>query len=61
MDTNSFEKVLKSWSKEILDELESYQINIDGKVLKATGQRGKKTAAICIVSAWASEHCLSLG
>lgn len=61
MDTNSFEKVLKNWSKEILDELESYQINIDGKVLKATGQRGKKTAAICIVSAWASEHCLSLG
>lgn len=61
MDTKSFEKILKNWSKEILDELESYQINIDGKVLRATGQRGKKTAAICVVSAWASEHCLSLG
>jgi len=61
LDTKSFEAVLKKWSKEILDELESYQINIDGKVLRGTGKRGKKTAAICIVSAWASEECLSLG
>ena len=61
MDTKHFEKVLKEWSKEILKDLSSYQINIDGKVLRATGERGKKTAAICIVSAWASEHCLSLG
>lgn len=61
MDTKSFEKCLIKWSKEILSELEDYQINLDGKVLRATGKRGKKTAAICIVSAWASEHCLSLG
>lgn len=61
MDTKSFENVLKNWSKEILEQLDSYQINIDGKVLRATGQRGKKTAATCIVSAWVSEHCLSLG
>jgi len=61
IDTKSFEAVLKGWSKEILDEIESYQINIDGKVLRGTGKRGKKTAAICIVSAWASENCLSLG
>lgn len=61
METFTFENCLKNWSKEILAELESYQINIDGKLLRATGKRGKKTAAICIVSAWASEHCLSLG
>ncbi|MEZ4956547.1 MAG: ISAs1 family transposase [Saprospiraceae bacterium] len=47
--------------QEVLKALEEYQVNIDGKVLRATGKRGKKTAAICIVSAWASEHCVSLG
>lgn len=61
IDTKAFEKCLRDHSKEILSQLENYQINIDGKVMKATGERGKKTAAICIVSAWASEHCLSLG
>lgn len=61
IDVNSFEKCLVDQSKEILSDIEEYQINIDGKVLRATGERGKKTAAICIVSAWASEHCLSLG
>lgn len=61
MDTESFESCLIKWSKEIVKELSEYQINIDGKVLRATGERGKKTAALCLVSAWVSEHCLSLG
>lgn len=61
MDIPSFEKCLIEWSREIMDELADRQINIDGKVLRATGKRGKKTAAICIVSAWLSEHCLCLG
>ena len=61
MDVKAFEKVLTEQSKPILEQLEFYQINIDGKVMRATGQRGKKTAALCIVSAWVSEHCLSLG
>ncbi len=54
MDVKAFEKCLTKWSKEILSALKDYQINLDGKVLRATGERGKKTAAICIVSAWAS-------
>jgi len=61
MDTSSFEKCLRARSEEVIKGLKEYQINIDGKVLRATGERGKKTAAICIVSAWSSEHCLSLG
>jgi len=61
MDTQSFEDCLVKWSEEIIKELSDYQINIDGKVLRATGKRGKKTAALCLVSAWVSEHCLSLG
>lgn len=61
IDPQAFETCLVTHSEQVLKHLSDYQINIDGKVLRATGKRGKKTAAICIVSAWASEHCLSLG
>jgi len=61
LDSTAFEKCLVEYSEEIIKDLEDHQINIDGKILKATGNRGKKNSAICIVSAWLSEHCLSLG
>lgn len=62
MDSAAFGKCLKRWSTEIIEQLEgTYQINIDGKVLRATGKKGKKTAALCLVSAWVAEHHLSLG
>lgn len=61
MDTKAFEKCLQERAAEVVRALDGCQVNIDGKVLRATGERGKKTAAICIVSAWASEHCVSLG
>lgn len=61
MDTASFEKCLVRHSKSILNELSNYEINIDGKILRATGKGGKKNKALCIVSAWASEQCVSLG
>lgn len=62
LDSKAFVSCLTRWSSEIIASLgTSYQINIDGKVLRATGKKGKKTAALCLVSAWASEHHLSLG
>jgi predicted transposase YbfD/YdcC len=66
LDKSSLEECLRTYSQEILSNLEhhnlaSHQINIDGKVLRATGKRGKKTAALCLVNAWSAEHCLSLG
>ncbi len=61
MDKDAYGKCLTDWSKEIIAQLEEYQVNIDGKVLRATGQRGRKTAALCLVSAWVSKECLSLG
>lgn len=61
MDTTAFEKCLRDNGTEVVKTIKDLQINIDGKVLRATGVRGKKTAAICIVSAWASEYYVSLG
>lgn len=61
IDADAFNACLTKWSKEILAQLEDYQVNIDGKVLRATGKRGKKTAALCLVSAWVADHCISLG
>jgi len=61
ISSSAFESCLVKHSKEVLAALSKQQINIDGKVLKATGTKGKKTAAICIVSAWASEQNLCLG
>ncbi|MCL4163957.1 UNVERIFIED_CONTAM: hypothetical protein GTU68_057279 [Idotea baltica] len=61
MDQASFQSCLVKWSREIVSNLAHYQVNIDGKVLRATGKKGKKTAALCLVSAWVSQHCLSLG
>lgn len=61
MDKDSLESCLRNYSQEIITGLENRQINIDGKVLRATGKRGKKTAALCLVNAWVAEHCLSLG
>lgn len=62
MDVSAFQSCLVRWSSQIISTLtEDYQVNIDGKVLRATGKKGKKTSALCLVSAWVSTHCLSLG
>ncbi len=61
LNAGPFEKCLRERSAEVVKALSVHQVNIDGKALRATGERGKKTATICIVSAWASEHLVSLG
>lgn len=60
MDKKSFGACLYNWSRELLDFFDFHQINIDGKVIRATGIKGKKNSGICIVSAWASEQKLIL-
>lgn len=61
MDVSAFERCLRENAAEVIKGLKDLQVNIDGKVLRATGVRGKKTAAMCVVSAWATEHNVSLG
>lgn len=61
LDKDKFGACLHRWSKELLDFMDYYQVNIDGKVLRATGKAGKKHAGICLVSAWAQSQRLVLG
>lgn len=63
LDTDAFADSLYRWSKEILSTFnEEYtQINIDGKVLRATAKSGHKKSGLCLLSAWVSDHKLMLG
>lgn len=63
LDKDSFSESLYRWSKEILATLnDDYtQINIDGKVLRATAKSGHKKSGLCLLSAWVSDHKLILG
>lgn len=61
MDSESFAHCLSRWSAQIVESLSNLQITIDGKVLRATSERGKRTSGLCLVNAWVAEHCLSLG
>lgn len=63
LDKDAFADSLYRWSKEILSTLndEYTQINIDGKVLRATAKSGHKKSGLCLLSAWVSDHKLILG
>lgn len=61
LDKKAFSACLYRWSEEIVASVNVLQINIDGKALRATGKRGKRTSGLCLVNAWVAEHCLSLG
>ncbi|GAB3519553.1 ISAs1 family transposase [Emticicia fontis] len=63
LDKKTFSECLYRWSKELLSTInEDYtQINVDGKVLRATAKSGSNKSGICLISAWVSEHELVLG
>lgn len=46
---------------QVLELQQKYLLNIDGKVLRGTSKKGKKTSGICILTAWAQEQNLVLG
>lgn len=61
LDPVSLSASLQRWSAELLAFVARYQINVDGKVLRATAQAGKRTSGLCLVSAWVADQGLSLG
>ena len=63
LDKKAFSDCLYRWSKQIMTTLEPMmnQLNVDGKVLRATAKAGQKKSGLCIVSAWAGKHRLVPG
>lgn len=61
LDKQKFADCLYAHSHYLLDFFEEHHISIDGKILRATGKKGKRNSGICIVTAWACEQNLVLG
>jgi predicted transposase YbfD/YdcC len=63
MDKAAFGDCLYKWSKELLSFVADnlHQINIDGKVLRATAKAGAKKSGICLINAWVAHQHLVLG
>lgn len=63
LDTKALGACLHRWSKQIISELIPIlpQIEVDGKVLRATAKASHKKSGLCVVSAWVGEQRLVLG
>ena len=61
IDQRKFSACLYRHSAYLCDFMEEHHISVDGKVLRATAQAGKRTSGICVVTAWACEQQVVLG
>ena len=59
VDARAFHQCFQSWVDALAEKLKIKHIAIDGKTLR--GSRSDKLGALHLVSAWATEHHLSLG
>lgn len=55
------ESCLKNNSLSLNELKEKCLINIDGKILRGTGNKDKKNSGVCIITAWVQEENLVLG
>jgi predicted transposase YbfD/YdcC len=61
LDPGAFEKCLLSWMQAVQEVTANRLVAIDGKTVRGSYDRRGGTAAIHMVSAWATENKLSLG
>jgi predicted transposase YbfD/YdcC len=61
IDAQEFQKVFFEWVIAVNDLIQGQIINIDGKCLRGSADKGLGKRAIYMVSAWASENELVLG
>lgn len=59
IDPRAFHKSFQSWVAALADKLKIKHIAVDGKTLRGSGS--DKLGTLHLVSAWATEHHLSLG
>ena len=61
VDQRAFSACLYRHSRYLCEFMEEHHISVDGKVLRATAQAGKRNSGICVVTAWACEQQAVLG
>lgn len=61
IEPQAFEQCFRNWISSITQTMGAQVIPIDGKTLRGSYDREAKQGALCVVSAWASEHRLVLG
>jgi len=61
IDAQEFQKVFFEWVVAVNDLIQGQIVNIDGKCLRGSDDKGLGKRAIYMVSAWASENELVLG
>lgn len=57
----AFERCFRTWTQALAATLGIKHIAIDGKTARRSHDRGASKTALHLVSAWATENCLSLG
>lgn len=57
----AFERCFRTWTQALAATLGIKHIAIDGKTARRSHDRGAGKTALHLVSAWATENCLSLG
>jgi predicted transposase YbfD/YdcC len=61
LEPGAFQKCFRSWTAALADGLKIKHIAIDGKTMRGSGYTPSGWKPLHLVSAWASEHHLSLG
>ena len=60
IDIEEFTRIFTEWMKEVVKDSDIEQICIDGKTLRRSFERGKKTTALHVVNAWSTGTSLCL-
>ncbi len=61
LDPDQFQHCFLSWVRDTVVQTEGAVIAVDGKTVRRSHDRGAGKAAIHMVSAWASDHGITLG
>lgn len=57
----AFQQAFQQWTEALIGDLDTKFIHIDGKTLRRSHDKKNNLGALHLVSAWSSEHSLTLG